>query len=188
MTPERRDVDGWCILRTSGARTLRLAESLMAAGLDAWSPEMMVTRRQGRMRKRVEVSTPILPTFVFARARHIAELQACRMLPINPHPGFSIFRHLGRYPVVADKDIVALRAEEERARVVVLKRTRRTVPIGSRVTMSEGAFAGLTGIVERSDGKSALVCFGGGFSVSIATWLLPDDKVEASSSNRGKAA
>jgi hypothetical protein len=188
MTNIAEHGDGWCILRTSGPSTLRLAASLVEAGMDAWAPETIVTRRVGRSRERVEKPAAILPTFVFAKAMHIGELQRCRSMLVNPHPSFSIFRHMGRYPIVAEREIATLRAEEEKAKRTVAKRTRRTVPLGSKITVTEGAFAGLTGVVERSDGKSTLVCFGGGFSVSIAAWLLPDDQIDPGLSNTDPAA
>jgi len=180
--------EGWCILRTRGASTMRLASSLRDSGISAWTPIGSVTKRKGRARDRVDSPTPIMPTFVFARSVHIGELQRLRTLILSPHPAFSIFRHLNRVPIVSDNDILGLRHVEETAALDQRKRQRTVVPIGTRVDIADGAFAGLSGIVEQSDGKSALVAFGGSFKVTIAAWLLPQDLLEASVSNSDTAA
>ena len=68
--------DRWCILRTSGARTLALADLLTRAGFEAWSPRKTLKRMKPGVKPRldgtrptIEIDTPILPTFVFARGR-----------------------------------------------------------------------------------------------------------------------
>jgi hypothetical protein len=71
-----------------------------------------------------------------------------------------------------------LRAEEERHRIAHLKKTRRKIEPGSEV-LTEGPFAGMTGIVKRGSSKEALVNFGSGFVVSIVFYLLGTDVVQA---------
>jgi len=158
---------------------MRLASSLRDSGISAWTPIGSVTKRKGRARDRVDSPTPIMPTFVFARSSHIGELQRLRTLILSPHPAFSIFRHLNRVPIISDHDICSLRDAEERSAIQVRKRQRNVVPIGSSVHVSEGAFAGMSGIVEESDGKTAVVAFGGNFRVTIAAWLLPENLLTA---------
>jgi hypothetical protein len=68
--------EGWCILRTSPARTLPLAASLMAAGVEAWSPAQMVTRRMGRKRERVEQAAPVTASMAIERGFASAMLAA----------------------------------------------------------------------------------------------------------------
>ncbi len=183
-----RGGDTWCILRTRGVSTMRLAESLSGNGIEAWTPIGLATKRKGRARDRVEASVPILPTFVFVRSEHIGALHRILGLLVSPHPSFSIFRYMSRIPLVADADISSLRDAEDRATVVKLKQQTFAVPIGSNVRMAEGAFAGMSGIVEQSDGKSALVAFAGNFKVTIAAWLLPKDLLEGELSNSDAAA
>ena len=178
---EDRAAGAWCILRTAGPRTLPLAASLATTGLDVWTPVRM-ERRAGRGKQRkveVERTLSITPTFVFARAEHVAELMRIRALPVSPHPAFSIFHYRDRIPLVADASLAPLHAEEDRHRLAHLKKTRRKVDAGSAVRLAEGPFAGMTGIVEGSSGKEALVNFGGGFVVSIASYLLGTDVVQA---------
>jgi len=172
----------WCILRTGGPRTLRLASSLALAGFNAWTPTMTVTRRKGRARERVEVPAPIVPTFVFVRASTIADVVALhRALGAHdsPHPPCSIFSHGQQVPLIADASLAALRREEERHRLRERKKVRTVVEPGSRVCPTEGPWGGMTGIVESSTNKEARVRFGPTFIVSIASYLLVGDVVQS---------
>lgn len=184
--------DGWCILRCSAARTLMLASSLANAGFDAWTPTE-TQRRMGRgKRRKVEElrPSPITPTFVFARADRVADLIRIRSLPTSPHPAFSILKRPDYgTAIVSDAGLRALRTEEDRRRVRHLKTTRRVVEPGSTIAPTEGAFAGMTGIVERckgKNGKEAVVNFGRGLVVSIATYLLDSEVIQ--SGNRPRVA
>lgn len=131
-----------------------------------------------------------MPTFVFARATELATLQVIRADPMSSHPAFSIFRHLDRIPFIAEQEVAALRAEEERAQRAALKRHRHTFAPGARVQVPDGAFAGLSGqVIDGGDGRSALVCFGGAFEVKVATFLLRTEEVQDVQSARlGTAA
>lgn len=172
----------WCILRTTGGRTVSLARSLERAGIEAWTPIEQQSKRRPRSKVRFEVVAPIMPTFVFVRAGHLPELARCLAEPVNPHPSFSIFRHGGRIPIIADADIAGLRVAEEsakrRADRARMKAHRHVFPVGEQVRLDEGAFAGMSGVVEGGDGKFALVAFNGGLSVKIATFLLRPENVE----------
>jgi hypothetical protein len=188
----------WCILRTSGPRTLTLADSLTAAGLEAWTPRKTTRRRLPRSRVHREIVAPILATFVFARAAHRDELRGIIARRIqhhaDQHPQFSIFEHAGRIPLIADAQVAGLRAEEDRAtaaykivtdreaasaehnarrqRVAELRASSPTYEIGARVTVPQVAFAGMTGVVEQGRGKKPAVNFGGGIVIEIEAWLL----------------
>jgi hypothetical protein len=169
----------WCILRTSPGRTLGLAASLADAGLDVWTPTVTQSRRVPRSKQKREVEAPIMPTFVFARAEHIADLTAILALPLNPHPAFSIFRHAGRIPLIADGEIAGARAEEDKGKRTKLKAHRHLFAPGTAVSITEGVGLGMSGVVEQGDGKFALVCFGGRMAMKIATFLLRTDEVQA---------
>lgn len=120
----------WCILRTAGPRTLRLAETLGDAGIVAWTPRRKFRRpvpgakpRLDGVRPMQELDAPILPTFVFARAGDQAELETLERDQANPHvasahPPFSILRHRGAVPLIGDRQIAGLRLEEEREAAV----------------------------------------------------------------------
>lgn len=165
--------NGWCILRTSPSRTMALAASLRRAGFDAWTPiETKSFRPRGR-RGKTEAEVPIMPTFVFAKSRHLVDLAALAEDPSQDHERFSVYRHLGRIPLVADVELEALRSEEIRA---VPKEKQRVYGVGASVRVPEGAFRGMTGMVEDSDRRFTLVCFGS-MRVKIATFLLRPDEI-----------
>lgn len=125
----------WIILRTSGAQTLRLAESLREAGQDAWSPARTLRRympaKTPTGQRLIETDAAILPTIVFVRALEGKVERDAQLLTLTieatreprQHPGFSIFSFMGRHglkvvPFVADDQIRGLREEEaEQARL-----------------------------------------------------------------------
>jgi hypothetical protein len=117
---------GWCILRTSGPRTIALAKSLSDAGIEAWTPKRTLKRpKPGRCelidgrKPMIEIEAPIVPSFVFARYHHLTELAAIVAGYTNTQPQFSLFRHAGRYPEVADSDVRGLMAAEAEAADVI---------------------------------------------------------------------
>ena len=168
----------WCILRTGASRTLPLVASLEAAGFDVWSPVQTLTRRRGRTRERVEYAAPIMPTFVFARARHRDDLLRLAALPFSDHPGFSIFRHLGRIPLISDAEVAGARRIEDRGKQAAKMGQRQAFIVGQRVRVTEGAAAGLFGeVVQGGDGKFVLVSFAG-INLKIGAWLLGTDAVQ----------
>ncbi|KQO13266.1 hypothetical protein [Sphingomonas sp. Leaf242] len=210
----------WCILRTSGGRTLALADSLTKAGIEAWSPRKTLKRVKAGVKPRldgtrplIEVDAAILPTFVFARARDLPLLVRVACANITPHPPFSIFRHGGRYPEIADASVLGLqdaereaaaaiaairaaetREEAERIRRAAMKTERERIhamriseaerrkalrdergdfDAGQKVQVEDvPAFTGMTGVVESSDGRSAVVVFGGMLVIAVEAWQL----------------
>ncbi len=210
----------WCILRTSGSRTLALADSLTKAGFEAWSPRKTLRRAKAGVKRRadgtrpmVEVDAAILPTFVFARARDLQSLAQVACADITPHPPFSIFRHGGRYPEIADVSVrglqdaereatltieairaaetreeaerirrAAMKSERERAQALrvseierrkALRNERAGFTAGQEVQVEDmPSFIGVTGVVESTDGRSAVVVFGGMLTITVEAWQL----------------
>ena len=168
----------WCILRMSGGSTLPVAQSLAEAGFDVWTPVEVQQSRKPRSKVKVERRVPIMPTYVFARAARLADLIAIAKAPTSPHPQFSVFHYAGRIPLIADRSLEPLRAaERDKTRV-------KDMPVftkGERVKLTEGGFAGMSGVVELSKGKFTLVAFPG-FQVPIrisSLLLLPDAATKA---------
>jgi hypothetical protein len=179
MTPRAKD---WCILRTGPARTLKLAASLQAAGIDAWTPTGVVYRRVMRGKKGTTPhDAPIAPGFVFVRAELLPAIFRVLANPLSPHPAFSLFRYLGSPGFVGDHELAFLRALEERER----KRARRGTKVepyqvGESVSMS-GAWTGLSAVVEASDGRSTMLKIGP-LTIKVETCALRDDRVATSAS------
>lgn len=175
----------WCILRTSGPKTVPLARSLAAAGYDVWTPVQTKARRKPRSQEKIEFEAPIVPTFVFARADRIADLLRHAASPINPHPSFSVFHYRDRVPIISDGEIQSLRTYEERCNV---KTHRAAFSVGEEVSVTASAWQGLSGVVEACNGKQARVCFGGALSVTIATFYLASNDIETDQLYTGTAA
>lgn len=170
-----KEANGWVILRTAGPRTIGLAASLSAASIEAWTPvETVKRRRPGGRSGKIERPAPITPTIVFARASSLGDLLRITRAPTSPHPRFSLFRHDGRFPVVADREIERLRQAERKAQP---KGKRVTFADGDTVKTTEAGFTGLEGVVQRTKGQWAFVCFGGRHEVKIASFLLSSSRV-----------
>lgn len=151
---------GWCILRTAGPSTMRLTASLQDAGLTAWTPTEHVRRRVPRAKTTEHRIVPMVATYVFVRAGHLADLQRIERAEITPHPQFSIFRHCGDTVFIPNGSLHALRQLQQASYRGSLpgsgsrSRKPRGAPYeqGEAVTFSQGPFSGLQGFVETSDG------------------------------------
>lgn len=118
----------WCILSTSGGKTLPLVRSLTAAGIEAWAPIRTIRRPApgqrrtlalGLRRRMIEVDLPILPGFVFVCAEYIDDIARITINPVNGHPSFSLFQLAGQYPLVGDASIAGLREAESEAAAMI---------------------------------------------------------------------
>ncbi len=169
----------WCILRTSGRSTLPLASSLAASGYEVWTPS------EGLARRRPRLDVPMTPTYVFARSRHIFELIHLSANPGSKHHGFSVFRNCHGVPLIADRSLDFLRAEEEKLerRRQDQQRKRRgkakgsAFDIGETVRIPDGNFAGMDGIVEESDPRHTYVGLGGFMRVKVSTFILRENEL-----------
>lgn len=182
---------------------MALAESLREVGLDVWTPIETVRLEPPRLepwekptyrhrRRQPDIITrPMLPTFVFARFVHLAELLALshspslqyriwdadkRRMVTKGHPRFRLFDPDAR--PICDREFADLRKIESRRR----KPRGKVVAFmpGDRVRLTDGAYEGLRGTVVRTEGKLAVVNFGvGQFEPKIQTWLLKPDLDES---------
>lgn len=177
MTPS------WIILRTSGQKTLRLAERLQAMGFDAWTPIETQRVRRSRSNLRCVIRLAMLPSFVFAREDH---RHALAEMALDPFAGFSIMRQGGRFAAVDDRQLVGLRTIE--ARRTPPTRAEKALLAGSSVKVKGGPAQGMKGIVERSNRGQTLVCFNGRYLVKIPTSLLACDDAYGFQSETDAAA
>lgn len=163
----------WCILRTSAGRTLSVASALIEAGYEAWTPTETIVRRATRSRKRVEEPSPITPSFVFVNRDRLTDLLTLSRSPSQTHliwdseqrkmvlrgiPHFSVFRFMGTYPAIADRDLEPLRRIERQGKP---KAALRTFVAGDEVLYPDAGFEGLTGTVEGNRGRYVVVSFPG---------------------------
>lgn len=193
-----RETD-WLVLRCASVSTLRLADSLVSAGFEAWTPREEVRKA---VRGKFEwVVMPMLPTFVFATAARLGELMAMARSPAQTyqvwdnelrrmvtkgHPFFRLF-HIGdefsrARDTVPDAELLPLRVIEGRRKRKPRGKPRQWHP-GDRVKLTEGAYEGLRGVIRSVHGKTAIVDFGFKHEPMISTFVLLPDLDSAPRSN-----
>ena len=156
----------------------------------------------GKRRAMREVEVAILPGFAFVDAGQIAEIGSVALDPLSPHHPFSVLQVAGRAPVIGEKSLAGLREEQaradeiaeqmrdvksrqearklraermrtDRARRKALRSERRDFAIGSEVAVIDmPAMQGMVGSIVKSNGKSAIVSFGGLAEFEIEAWQL----------------
>jgi hypothetical protein len=160
----------------SGPRTLSVVEWLTLHGVAAWTPTQTLKRRRPRSKAVQEIAAPIAGTFAFAPERDVDGLVRLGRDPASVHPRFSLLRHHGEIVYVSDRALEGLRYAEECARPRQgsgRKERPNPHPVGAELCISEGACAGLTGVVTSSDGRRTFLDFGGLLGrVEIDTGLL----------------
>jgi RNase P/RNase MRP subunit p29 len=189
----------WCILRTAGRSTLRLAETLAEDGFDVWAPAETRTITIARASVKREVTLPMMPGYVFARASRVHDLLRLlrdmddgrqRGVGRRNHPRFSVWLLGAGMWSIADRDLNALRQQERDAKLRTADRARRALakskaeplPVGIRVRVKDGnhdAFEGMIGrVVQSGAGTSRITFTGYKMDVTIRTSLLSVDDIE----------
>lgn len=173
----------WCIIQTSSAGTLALANALNEQGIEAWTPATLEVKRVGKDRQRVEQTVPLMPTFVFARYSQINEILELarspapiylvwdkqeRRMVMKGRPYFRIFRHGQMYPAVSNRELDHLRVAERQGKP--LQHVRIFKPGEDVRVGSFPSFEGLIGVIEEVKGGFAMVrfsAFGGECTMKI---------------------
>jgi hypothetical protein len=193
----------WCILRTSGRQTLKLADTLGEDGFEVWTPQETRRIRIPRKNVRREITLPIMPSYVFARARHRIDLLEMERMEVKPrrghgfgrpaHPRFNVMRHAGQLVAIEDRHLNALRQIEHKAELDRIRlKTTEPFPVGVRVRVKPGthdAWSGMVARVVKSDaGISTVVFHGTRLDVAIRTSFLALDDVGHDQPSMGIAA
>jgi len=180
----------WCILRTRAANTLSLVDTLTRDGFTAWTPVETISRQIPRKKVRVERRVPFVPTYVFADARQLSDLRLLAALPVKDHVDFVVYRYTGKFVFIADRQLDALRAVEDRAtRRAMVHRKAAPIPAGAMVRATSGIMTGLPGVVESSGEKITIVCFlGSNLSWEVTTSTLKIIDVKLGEAREGAAA
>lgn len=183
-----RSAGRWCILRTSGPSTLRLATSLQAAGFEAWTPVERLRRRVPRSKTIEYVLGSITPTYVFVREQHLDALRKMERQPGNGHPQFSMFRYYGDMVFVRHTALHPLRLLQQdsyRDSLPVVRNPHRkkrgeAFEVGDAFKPTSGPFAGFECVVESSDGlttMATMMIFGRQTGLKFSTSQIRTDGV-----------
>lgn len=178
----------WCILRTSGAKTLPLMRSLAEAGFNAWTPTEHIRRRVPRGKSTEYRIVPLSPTYVFVQAHHLPDLRGIERSEITRHPPFSIFRHYGNTVFVRHGTLHPLLALQQDSYRSSLPMTGRSpgkprgeqYQEGDKVKLTTGAFTGFDAYVKSSDGLTTTLTvgiFGRATEVKVPTLHLRNASV-----------
>lgn len=186
--------DKWVILRTSSRNTMRLVSDLLRDGFEIWTPQRTFCKRAPRNLGVYQVNAPMLPSFAFAKASHVHSLMALSNDLVKPCPDFSVFHYMNEIPLIGDHELESLRMLEERERrraeTDQLASRKRQVIFrpGEKIRIEFGAFAGMSGVIEKDDGRFALVSFDGLKPVKFSTFILSGKNILCSSTPTDKAA
>lgn len=157
---EGQAMTDWVILRTSGASTLPLAESLTEAGFRVWTPVQPAEKREGKSRSRKREVEAMVPEWVFAESHHLSELLALthqaaliyrvwdaekRRHVVKGHPYFRLLKDGDGFAMVGDRELESLRVEERKGKPKVKAHEFKA---GDTVKVTSGPYEALTGIVE----------------------------------------
>jgi transcription antitermination factor NusG len=189
------DLGQWFALCTSARNTLKLVDTLNAAGVKAWAPVDRRMVRLPRRKVRREVVRPLLSGYVFA---DVSELETVMAMRVNPAGvPFRLFLNDTRTGVhlFTDQALAPLRGAESHLHAIFERFRRKTGPsvhhaIGTRVRTDGGPFAGLPGVVEGTKGKSTMVRFPGFPNpIEVASLLLlPESGMSAETLPERRAA
>lgn len=158
----------WCILRTAGRETMRLAKTLAEDGFDVWTPIETRRVRIPRLNARRVVRVPILAGFVFAKEQHLPDLLELE----HERRGWRVLFVNGGPAIAADGQLDPLRKAEH---LVEPKRWSSAFKSGSEVRITKGSFTGMSGLVKSCNGKDAelwVSIFGRHHRVKISTFNL----------------
>lgn len=174
----------WIILTCKGGSTLRLSDSLNAAGFEAWTPVLRATMRRARWNAKRDIRVPLCAGLVFAKAEHLCDMLDFASMPVKPRCAVGLKGILRdpmdreSIPQIADKELDPLREAELPAKV---RRRHNAYRQGDEVRIIAGGFTGINAVVDRSDRRTAKVwisIFGQHRKVEIPTSILRLDRVE----------
>jgi transcription antitermination factor NusG len=166
LQTERR----WYACYTRARAEKQVAKTLEQRGIESFLP-LVGRERQWKDRKKL-VEFPLFPSYVFGK------FGLRQMHDVLMTPGVStIVRTRGRPAPIAEDELENVRRfAQALATSGVEPETRPLIGAGQRVRVTEGAFAGVEGVVIESRGRKRVVvgisAIGQGLEIDIDTRLL----------------
>jgi hypothetical protein len=74
----KKGVENWVVIRCAGQSTITQTEDLKLQGIDAWTPVYNQRKRLPRTKQTIMVRVACLPSYVFADASKISQLEAMK--------------------------------------------------------------------------------------------------------------
>ncbi len=191
------EMEPWCVLRCSAARTLQLVASLREAGFAAWTPVETVVKLLGKARRPGEVEKPILSEHVFVPFENLNEMLSLARRPTlnfrvwdtdtqqmvtKGHPHFSVFRQHGHIRPLPERSLTPLRELEAKLHALTERRRDEIKLAGPSPKFAKGQMVRITGagfdglnltVLEANDGKTVKLCHPNWtWIVEISAWKL----------------
>jgi transcription antitermination factor NusG len=146
--------------------------SLTKAGFECWTPSETVTRKVPSAHVKRKIEQAMLPTYVFALADRLLDLIHLANTPGREHRDFRVFKQNDRFPLIADATLAPIRSIEHKRKP---RGKVKAIPVGAKVRLADGGFAGLDGVVQSVSNKYAMVKFVGfPVPVKIGCWLIAE--------------
>lgn len=159
----------WLVVMTAPRRETDAVAALREAGYHAWYPQLTTWIHSARLRIKSKVNRPLFSRYIF-----VAQRDGCsKSITDIDHVGYII----GPVPPGRKNDRPLLDALSERQALGEFDGTKLPPPFTTdqHVTLTEGPFAGLSGIVAKADHERTLVLLqilGSDRPVQVATATL----------------
>lgn len=141
----------WYALHTQSSREKTARDQLRFRGIEVFWPYFLRRSTWGRRGDVVRIETALFPGYLFARFDPAEQL-----LTVKLARGISQIVGLGARPVAIGEDVIETLRRACANPALVSPADYLFTP-GERVTVANGPFAGLSGVVDRAKGRARII-------------------------------
>jgi len=138
----------WYVIYTKPRSEKKVAERLVESGYEAYCPVISVMKQWSDRKKKVQV--PMFPSYVFIK---ISDLERKNVLVDRGVINYVFWQ--GKPAVVQENEITAVKRIAEKGKSILIENNKLLK--GETVTIPNGPFKGLEGVVQKSDEKKLSV-------------------------------